>query len=91
MFLPTVSYAQKITKSIVGSSGTSRIEACSAAKNEARRWVEWEVGKPLASALVDGRKWEAQFDRYSDCDCETVKTVTGNEFKCMVDATIKSK
>lgn len=81
----------KIVRNFTGSPKTTRLDACSAVKKEAEYWAEDEVRKPFALALIDGRRWQAEIDGYSDCDCEKSRTVTGDEWKCSVDAKIRAK
>ena len=88
----TVAHADdQITKTFTSPARSSRLEACATAKDDAQRWVNDEAKRPLASALVAGRRWTAELDGYGQCDCESAKSATGVDWKCAVDATIRAK
>ena len=89
---PSAMAGEKITKTFSSAARPSRVDACTSAKDSAQRWAEDESRKTLAIAITEGRRWTAQIDGYSQCDCDSEKNAFGaNEWKCSVDATIRSK
>jgi hypothetical protein len=79
----------KNTRTFVSSVYDNRVDACAAAKRDAQFWVSQETNQTPANVLIHGAR---TLEGYSNCDCGSSRRASGSgeDWKCSVDATIRS-